>query len=197
MHHRTDQAVHRGDTTRQGRAVGQLTHAILDDDTGIESDLAITGSASQGIRDQTSAFHTFYLIDQTKDRRRHMDTIRNDLDGHIIEQIDTFHRSLILILAAFMEARHGVIEMGGVGITYLISGQDILKLGLGMPYRGEYAFRGDIFTELHRSRKFRSGVPALDAMRFLQQRDIFLGIGILDILRDLSTSHFHIEIMSF
>ena len=126
-----------------------------------------------------------------------MDTIRNDLDGHIIEQIDAFHRSLILILAAFMETRHGVIEMGGVGITYLISGQDILKLGLGMPYRGEHAFRGDIFTKLHRSRKFRSGIPALDTMRFLQQRDIFLGIGILDVLRDLATGHFHVEIMSF
>ncbi len=126
-----------------------------------------------------------------------MNTIGHDLNGHIIEQIDTFHRSLIFILAAFMETRHGVIEMGSMGITYLIGGQDILKLGLGMPYRGEYAFRGDIFTELHRSRKFRSGVPALDTMRFLQQRDIFLGIGILDVLRDLAAGHFHIEIMSF
>ena len=32
---------------------------------------------------------------------------------------------------------------------------------------GTAVSKGDIFTKLHRSRKFRSGIPALDTMRFL------------------------------
>ena len=82
-------------------------------------------------------------------------------------------------------------------ISRLISRLYILKFCLGMSYRSQNTFCRDIFTELHGSGKFRCGIPTFDTACFFQQRNIFFGIGIFDIFRNLSACHVHIEIMSF
>ena len=44
-----------------------------------------------------------------------MDTVGNQFDGHAISQIDTLHRTLILVLTALVESGHGVVEVGSMG----------------------------------------------------------------------------------
>ena len=177
--------------------VCQLTYSVLDNHTRIKSHLTITGRTSQCIRYQTSAFHSFYLVYKAQDCWRHMNTVCHHFHCHIINQINTFYRTFILVLFPFMESRHCIIKMSGMRISRLIGCLYILKFCLGMSYRSQHPFRCDIFTKLHGSGKFRCGIPTLDTMSFFQQRNIFFGIGIFDIFRNLSACHRHIEIMSF
>ena len=69
-----------------------------------------------------------------------MDTVGYHFYCHIVNQINAFHRSLIFIFTAFMEARHCIIEMSGMSISCLISRQYILILSLCMPYRRQHTF---------------------------------------------------------
>ena len=87
--------------------------------------------------------------------------------------------------------------MCSMRISCLIRSLDIFKFSLCMSYRCQYAFCGDILSELHSPRKFRCRIPTFDAMGFFQQRDILFRIRIFDILRNLSACHLHIEVMSF
>ncbi len=82
-------------------------------------------------------------------------------------------------------------------ITRFISRLDIFILSLCMADSRQHAFRSDILAELHGSGQFRRSVPTLDTIRLFQQRDIFFRVRILDIFRNLTTSHLHIEIMAF
>ena len=148
--------------------VCQLTDSILNNHTRVKGNLAITGGTSQRIRYQASAFHSFYLIDKTQDRRRYMNTISHHFHCHIINQINTFYRTFILVLFPFMETGHRVIKMSSMRISRLISRLYILKFCLGMSYRSQNTFCRDIFTELHGSGKFRCGIPTFDTACFFQ-----------------------------
>ena len=126
-----------------------------------------------------------------------MNAIGHDFHCHIINQINTFYRTFILIFLPFVKSGHSIVEMCSMRISCLIRSLDIFKFSLCMSYRCQYAFCGDILSELHSPRKFRCRIPTFDAMGFFQQRDILFRIRIFDILRNLSACHLHIEVMSF
>ena len=66
-----------------------------------------------------------------------------------------------------------------------------------MGYRCQDTFGGDVFSELHGSRKFGGSVPALDARPGFYDGNIFVGVGTLDVLGDLSACHRHIQVVPF
>ena len=134
---------------------------------------------------------------QAQDGRRHMDTVGYHFYGHVVHQVDTFYRAFVLVFAALVETRHGVIEVSGMGIAGIITGVDVLEFGLCMSYGSQNTFRCDVFGELHGSWQFGSGIPTLDAVGFFQQRDVFFRIRVLDVFRHLAAGHLHVEIMSF
>ena len=126
-----------------------------------------------------------------------MDTVSHHLDRHVVDQINTLNCTFIFIFATFVETGHCVVEVCGMRISSFISSLDIFVFGLRMTDRCQYTLRCDIFTELHGTRQFRSGIPTLDTMGFFQRRDVFFRIRILDIFRQLAAGHLHIEVMSF
>ena len=66
-----------------------------------------------------------------------------------------------------------------------------------MGYRCQDAFGRDVLPELHGSRQFGSGIPALDARPVFHDGNVFVGVGILDVLGDLSACHRYIQVVSF
>ena len=177
--------------------VGQLTYSVFDNNTRVESFFAVTVGASKGICNQAGSFYTFYFIYKSQDSRRYMDSIGYYFYGHIIQQINTFDCTFILVFSALVETGHCIVEVGGMGISGFICRTDVFKFGLCMCHGRENAFGSNIFSELHGSRKFRSGVPALDAMILFYDRNIFIRIRVLDVLGNLSSCHFHVQVMTF
>ena len=126
-----------------------------------------------------------------------MNAVSNQLNGHIVEQIDTLDRTLILVLATLVETGHSVVEVGCVRVACVVSSQHIAILSLGVADRCQNTLRGDVATELDCTRQLGSSVPTLDAVGLFEQRNILIGIGVLDVLGQLTTGHYHIEIVAF
>ena len=61
-----------------------------------------------------------------------MNTVSHHFDRHVVNQVNTFYRTFILVLFPFMETGHRVIKMSGMRISRLISRLYILKFCLGM-----------------------------------------------------------------
>ena len=80
-----------------------------------------------------------------------MDTVGHYFHGHVVHEVDALHGTFVFIFTAFMESGHRVVEVRGMRISGFIGGAYIFKFGLGMGYRGQDAFSGDVFTELHGS----------------------------------------------
>ena len=126
-----------------------------------------------------------------------MDTVGNHLDRHVVDQINTLDRTFIFIFTTFVETGHRIVEVRGMGISGFVGSLNILVFGLRMTDRCQHAFRGDVFTELHGTRQFGSGIPTFDAMCLFQQGNVFFRIRILDIFRQLPAGHLHVEVMPF
>ena len=89
----------------------------------------------------------------------------------------------VVIEASHMCMQMRVVEVRGMGISGFVGSLNILVFGLRMTDRCQHAFRGDVFTELHGTRQFGSGIPTFDAMCLFQQGNVFFRIRILDIFR--------------
>ena len=66
--------------------------------------------------------YAFQLVCQFQDGGRQVDAVGNEFDGHAVGQVDTFHSAFVLVLAAFVEAGHGVVEVGGMGKSGFVGG---------------------------------------------------------------------------
>ena len=66
-----------------------------------------------------------------------MDAVGNDFYGHRVGQVNAFNRTFILVFTTFVEARHGVVEMGGMGKSGLISRFDFIIFGFSMGDGGQ------------------------------------------------------------
>ena len=177
--------------------VGQFADSVFDNYARVESLFAITIGTCKGIGDQTGSFHTFYFIYESQDRRGDVNTVGYYFYCHVIQQINAFDCTFVLVLSAFVEAGHCIIEVGCMSVSGFISCTDIFKFGLCMCYGRQYAFGSNIFTELHGSREFRSSIPTLDAMILFYDRNVFIRIRIFNVFRNLSSCHFHVQVMTF
>ena len=78
-HGHVDEAVHRGDGAGQCRAVAELAHAVLDDDSRVEGLVAVAGGDGQGVGDQCGALHAFHAVNQAQDGDGHVNAVGNHL----------------------------------------------------------------------------------------------------------------------
>ena len=69
-----------------------------------------------------------------------VDAVGNEFDGHAVGQVNAFHGAFVLVLAAFVEAGHGIVEVGGMGKSGFVGGTDAVVFGFGMRYGCQYAF---------------------------------------------------------
>ena len=136
------------------------------------------------------------MVNQTQDGGWYVYAVGNYLNGHVLVQVDTLYGTLVLILTTLVEARHGVVEVGGVGITALACSVYVVILGLCVSHRSQDTLLGDVLTELHCTGELRRSIPTLDAIPLLYQGDILIGVGVLDVLGDLSACHSHVQVVA-
>ena len=105
-------------------------------------------------------------MDKSQDCGRYVNTVGNHFYSHVFHQVDTFYCTFVFIAFTLVESRHGVVEVSGVFVASFTCHVDIFEFCLSVSYCSQYTFRSDVFTELHSSGKFRSGIPTLDAVSF-------------------------------
>ena len=193
---RTDKAVTGGYGACQGRTVTQLAHAILNDHTGVKCLASFAGSHGKGIRDESHTLHTLYLVAHTQDGGRHVNTVGHNLYGHVINEIYTLHRTLVLVLTLVVETWHGIVEMRDMCETGLKTSLHVLIFCGGVGNAGQNPLVTAVTSELYGSGQLGCRIPTLQAGRVLHNMHIFVRVGILDTLRHLGTRLLGIEIMS-
>ena len=126
-----------------------------------------------------------------------MDAVGDEFDGHAVGQVDAFHSALVLVFAAFVEARHGVVEVGGVGKSGFVGGTDAVVFGFGVRYGCQYAFFAQVACEFQRSGQFGRSVPAADATGAFYKLAVFLFVNLFHLVGKLLTCHFPVEVGAF
>ena len=92
-----------------------------------------------------------------------MDAIGHTLYGHIVDEINALHSTLVLVLALVVETRHSIVEVGNVSETNLESRLYIGVAGSGVSDAGQDALLGTILTELQCTCQLGSCIPACQA----------------------------------
>ena len=116
------------------------------------------------------------------------------LDRHVIDEINALHRALVFVLPVLVESGHSVVEVGGVGESYLVGGSHVVVFGLRVGYAGQYTVLHARAAELDGARKLRSLVPSLDDACVVEQMVVIVGVRILDVLGELAAGHLHVEV---
>ena len=177
--------------------VCHLTYSTFNNILRVNRHSTVRSGISQSIRYETSILHTFQFIYQFQYRSRQVNAVRNHFYCHSIRQIYTFHRTFIFILTAFVETRHRIIEMRGMGKAYRIRSLNFIILGFGMCHGGHNPFRTGVLREIMRTVQFGTDVPTLDAGSMLQQRNIFILIRCFEETVILRTCHLRIQVRPF
>ena len=125
-----------------------------------------------------------------------MDTVGNNLHGHVVHQVNALHSTLVLVLALVVETRHGVVEVGNVSEAGLESSLHVLVLCCGVCDRRQDALLGTVLTELESTGHFGSGVPTCQTTAVLYDGDVLVGIRILDALGHLRTGLVGVQVVT-
>ena len=89
-----------------------------------------------------------------------MDAVGHTFDCHVINQINTFHCTLVLILTLVVESGHGIVEMRYMGVSGIERGHHISVFGTSVGNTGQNALAGTILSKLQGAGEFGSRVPA-------------------------------------
>ena len=156
--------------------------------------LAVAVGNGKRVGTQGGALDTLHVIDQVEQGRGDVDAVGNDLDRHVLEQIDTLDSTSNLELTHVVESRHRVIEVGSQGIACVPCLLDIGIFGGGVADGGNDALVGDVLAHFDGSRQFGGGGPATHAVKVLDDVAVFYRIGNTDDFRHLCSRLAGIEV---
>ena len=158
--------------------------------------LAVTVGYAEGIGTQCRALNALDVIDQVEQGRGHVDAVGNDLNGHILKQIDALDGAGMLKLAHVVETGHGIIEMGGQVVTGIPGLLDVGVLGSSVSNRCDDTFASDVLAHLDSTGQLGSNVPAAHAVKVLDNVDILVGVWDADDFRHLGPGFTGVEVGS-
>ena len=91
-----------------------------------------TGRGGHRVTDEADPINSLEGANQAQDGGRHVNPVRDQLDRHLRHEVNAFDRALVLIFPLLMDAAHGIVEMGGVGKSCLISPLNSRVIGCRM-----------------------------------------------------------------
>ena len=116
------------------------------------------------------------------------DTVGDYLDVDAVVEVHGLDRTLVLVDTVLMGSCHGIVEMRCQGIAAGIRVDNLVVSGPGMCDSGHNALACNESGEVVGSRQFGRGVPAPDAGKVLDNRDIFHRRGDTDVPGNLSAA---------